>query len=99
MRPDPRYVEEARAIVERALRGYPAEVYLFGSWARGDARRLSDIDVAVLPKGDIPWSVLSRLRDELDESTIPYPVEVVDLRETSDEFRARVLREGIRWSA
>lgn len=99
MRPDPAYVDLVRGIVRSHLRGRDADVYLFGSWARGDARRTSDIDVAVLPKDDLPWIVLTRLREALEESSIPYPVEVVDLREVAPQFRARVLEEGIRWSA
>ena len=40
---------EARRIICRGLAGLRARVYLFGSWARGDARRTSDIDVAIDP--------------------------------------------------
>lgn len=99
VRPDPAYVDQVRAIVERELSGHAVDVYLFGSWARGEARRTSDIDVAVLPKGELAWAILSRLREALEESSVPYAVDVVDLREVSAEFRARVLREGVRWSA
>lgn len=97
--PSPRYLDEARAIVERELSGVAADVYLFGSWARGDPRRISDIDIAVLPRGPAPAAILSRLREAFEESSIPYPVDVVDLREASPSLRDRVLREGIPWSA
>lgn len=99
MRPSARYLDEARELVLRALEGFPADVYLYGSWARGDARRTSDIDVAVLPKSPIPPSVLAKLRESLEESHIPYPVEVVDLASASSSLRERVLKEGVRWSA
>lgn len=99
MQPDLAYADEVRSIVERELRGHRVDVYLFGSWARGAPRRTSDIDVAVLPRGELPPMALSRLREALEESSVPYPVDVVDLRDASDEFRARVLREGVRWSA
>lgn len=77
--PSDRYLDAAREIVLEVLAGQPADVFLFGSWARGDPRRTSDIDIAVLPRGRLPPGLLSRVREALEESTIPYPVDVVDL--------------------
>jgi predicted nucleotidyltransferase len=96
--PDRAYLDRVREIVARRLAGHAVDVYLFGSWARGEARRTSDIDVALLPREDLAASLVTKLREDLDESSVPYEVDVVDLRETTDEFRARVLREGVRWT-
>ncbi len=86
-----------RKIVLRRLRGYPARVYLFGSRARGDARRWSDVDVAVHARKRLPGSLLSEIREDLEESTVPYTVDVVDLAEAGAQFRSRVEREGVLW--
>jgi hypothetical protein len=43
--------------------------------------------------------VLATLRDALEESTIPYRVDVVDLAETDADFRERIRREGVLWIA
>ena len=93
-----RYLDEVRRL---ALREFPggAQVYLFGSFASGRARRGSDIDVAVLPRAGAAKGALSRLREALEESWVPHRVDVVDLREADPAFRERVLREGVRWSA
>jgi predicted nucleotidyltransferase len=80
------------------LHGYRAAVYLFGSWAAGTATRTSDIDVAVLPFERIPGHILSEVREALEESRIVYRVDLTNLSETSEEFRRRVLSEGILWS-
>ena len=82
-----------------ALAGWPADVFLFGSRARGDARRTSDIDVAIDPHGDVPRRIVSELREAFEESHIPLRVDVIDLRDASAGFRDRVRREGLRWSA
>lgn len=79
--------------------GNLAHVYLFGSWARGDPRRISDIDIAIGAEGPLPVALLSEIREALAESPLPYPVEVVDLAEISPGFRARILSEGIPWTA
>ena len=47
-------VDEVRRIVLNGLKGYRARVFLFGSWAKGDAGRTSDIDFAVLPLDPFP---------------------------------------------
>lgn len=90
-------LEEIRRIAHRVLDGQPVEIYLFGSWARGDAKRTSDIDIAILPTGPINSRIIAALRRELEESTVPYRVDVVALHEVDPAFRDRVLKEGIRW--
>ena len=91
-------LEEVRRIVLDALSENNAHVYLFGSWARGEATRLSDIDIAIVPYATLPRGTLARLRERLEESHVPYHVDVVDLTRTAPEFRRRVLAEGMLWS-
>ncbi len=92
-----RWLEAIRAIVFRELAGVSARVWLFGSRARGTARRTSDIDIAV--DGPIPIGLLSHVREALEESNVPVRVDVIDLRDADAGFRARVLEEGVLWSS
>lgn len=92
-------LNRVRNMVLEALAPVNAEVYLFGSQARGDVWTLSDIDVAVEPCEPLPAGLLARLREALEESTIPVRVDVVDLSDSDEDFRQRVRAEGIRWSA
>ena len=78
--------------------GKEVAVYLFGSWARGEATPCSDIDLAVESRTPLPSGLLARLRERLEESHVPYQVDVVDLRKADGAFRRRVLAEGIPWS-
>lgn len=41
------YIDRIRQLVLSVLADEEADVYLFGSWARGTARHGSDVDVAV----------------------------------------------------
>jgi len=91
-------LERVRAIVTRCLRDYNVSVYLFGSYARRMMRRGSDIDVAIDPLEQLPVDVLPRLRETLEESTIPQRVDLIDLSETSPAFRDAVRQQGIKWS-
>jgi hypothetical protein len=91
-------LENVRRIVLDAVGERNGKVYLFGSWARGEVTRLSDIDVAIDPLIPLPRGTLARLREQLEESHVPYHVDVVDLTRTSPEFRQRVLAEGVLWN-
>ena len=73
-------------------------VVLFGSWARDEIRQASDIDIALEPTGGFVESTLIHLREALEESTVPYAVEVVDLRLVDKGFKDRVATEGVRWT-
>lgn len=92
-------LEEVRRMTREVLRGQHAEVYLFGSWAIGKPRRSSDIDVGVYAPHPLPIGTLATLRERLEESAIPYRVEIVDLAETDAAFRDTVIRQGVRWNA
>jgi predicted nucleotidyltransferase len=86
---------ELRRLARVALAGRPIRVTLFGSRARGDARRFADIDVA-LDAGDVPvpMEVMVALREAVEQSRIPYRV---DLRDAGAELRAAVAEEGQIW--
>ena len=91
-------ITQARSIVQDVTGTFDVTVHLFGSWARGEAASYSDIDIAVDSPHPLPRGVLSQLRERFEESTIPYRVEVVDLRRTDPAFRQRIIKEGVRWS-
>jgi predicted nucleotidyltransferase len=74
-----------------------ARVYLFGSCATGLLRPSSDIDVAIDPRRRLASASFATLRERLEESDVPYDVDVVDLSTAPSEFANRVRREGIVW--
>jgi predicted nucleotidyltransferase len=80
-----------------ALGERDAAVYLFGSHARGEVRHASDIDIAILPREDLPVAFFAELAETIEESRIPYEVDLVDLRRVSPAFREEVIRSGIKW--
>lgn len=53
-------------ILELSKKKYPdAEIYLFGSQARGDAKKLSDWDLLILLNAEIiPFSLETEIMDE-----------------------------------
>ena len=92
-----RALREVRAVVARVLGARDATVYLFGSFASGTQRRTSDIDLAIESATPLPRTLLAKLRDALEESRVPYRVDVVDLAEANPEFCEHVRRTGRVW--
>ena len=98
MATESRYLAEVKRIVLRGLGPRAAKVYFFGSRASGAEHRYSDVDVAVLPLEPIPHRVWLELQERLEQSWVPFPVDLVNLEEAPAELRARVEREGVLWS-
>ena len=92
-----RNIEELRRIVLAALGEHDAEVWLFGSCARGEVFQHSDIDVAILPRDELPSGFFLDLTERVEESSIPYDVDIVDLRRAAPTLIDEVRREGVKW--
>ncbi len=90
-------IEELRRMVLDALGEHDAEVWLFGSCACGEPRQHSDIDIAILPRDGLPSSFFAGLAADFEESTIPYDVDLVDLRRADAALVDEVRRKGVKW--
>jgi predicted nucleotidyltransferase len=90
-------IEELRRMVLAALGGHDAAVWLFGSCARGEPQQHSDIDIAILPRDELPLVFFAELEADIEESMIPYDVDLVDLRHADPALVAEIRREGIKW--
>jgi len=99
MRPDQSQLDElVRRIVDAV---HPLRIILFGSAARGEMGRDSDVDVmVVMPEGTHRLRTSGYLHTQL--SGIPFPVDIIvatelDLEKYADDIGFiyhRVLREG-----
>lgn len=88
---------QLKHIILDSLKDQPVKVYLFGSWARNEEKRSSDIDIAFRSTEQIPMRQWVELREQIEESTIPYKVDLVDLTNANDVIIKKVKKEGIIW--
>ena len=91
-----RAIEELRRMVLDALGEHDAAVWLFGSCARDEPRQHSDIGVAP-PRDKLPSGFFAELAADFEESTIPYDVDLVDLRRADAALVDEVRRTGVLW--
>jgi predicted nucleotidyltransferase len=81
-------------LIVNELRKYsPKKIVLFGSRARGDNLKNSDIDIAV--DLNLSFREKRKLKEKIDLIAGLYSVDLVFFDEMNDEFRKKVLKEGI----
>ena len=79
-------------------RSKPVKIYLFGSWARGEAQCSSDVDIAVERHGTEDLTLqIDEFREALEDSCIIYNVDVVDMNMAAESLRQRIYKEGTLW--
>lgn len=92
-----RYIMELKGLLLNLLNDLDVDVFLFGSWARGTQKHSSDVDIGIDAHGkDISYQ-LALLREEIEESAVPYNVDIVDMNNASEAICASIRREGILW--
>jgi predicted nucleotidyltransferase len=85
--------EDHADIVRGVLRAHlpqGARAYVFGSRAHGEARRYSDLDLALEWDQPLGLDVIGEIAEALSESDLPYKVDIVDLLTVDPAFRARI---------
>lgn len=98
MNRDELYLQSEQCLRELLRTHLPPQtaIHLFGSRARGQHRWNSDIDLWVDANIDIVTK--SRLEDAIEESIIPYKVDIVTTQQLRGEFGEQVRKEAIPWT-
>ncbi|MCM0606891.1 MAG: nucleotidyltransferase domain-containing protein [Xanthomonadaceae bacterium] len=72
-----------------------SKVWIFGSRARGDEKKFSDLDVLYESKTLLPLSVLSKIKEDIEESKITIKVDIVLLKDLPKTFLPTTLKDRI----
>ena len=72
-----------------------AKVWVFGSRAKGTARRGSDLDLAIDTGRPLTRAETDALADAFHDSDLSYRVDVVDLHTVEPRFRAIIERDRV----
>ena len=90
---DEKYKIKLIAIIEKYLPG--SKIYLFGSRAKGRCRETSDVDISIDVGKKINSRLLYKIKDEIEESNIPYFVDVVDFNNVSEKMKEQILQGSV----
>ncbi len=88
-----KYIDFIKKAFDEHLSNY--KLYLFGSRAKGKARKYSDIDLAV-ESPELTSSIKSTLETYFVDSTIPYEIDIVDLNDISETFKNLITDDLVR---
>ncbi len=88
------YIQQLKEHVLTFLGKENVKIVVFVSRVRGDNIASSDIDIGFIPKGEFDRRGLALLREYVDDSNIPYIVDVVDFSTTSEQFKKEALKDA-----
>ncbi len=88
-------IEDLKQFLKEFFKDEDVKVYLFGSRAEGKNTPHSDIDLAFESNQNINKK-LSQLKYILEESNLPYKVDIVDLK-NAPYLKETVKEKGKRW--
>ena len=80
-------------IIQQILRKYPYKFYAYGSRAKAVAEEYSDLDLCY--RENIPWKIISNISGELEDSDLPFKVDLVAWEWMSPEFRETIKKDLI----
>ena len=63
------------------------EVRVFGSRITGKAKKYSDLDLAIIGKGRLARDRFYQMKEDFENSDLPFRVDVLDWHALSDEFQ------------
>lgn len=93
-----KYTELVQKIVLKKLKNLHCRVFLFGSRASGNYRFGSDFDIGINKlDSDTFLRMKYRILEELEESKVPWQVDIVNFDIVSDRFRKIAEKVIVEW--
>jgi len=92
-----KYMDILKGIVLAHVDRTTTAVFLFGSRADGQNTRLSDVDIGIW--GPAPLGAeRHRILTSIEESIVPYHVDLVDFHDADPAFRETAIKEIVLWN-
>ena len=85
--------EKHLRILKDILKNYPYKFYLFGSRAKGKSSKFSDIDICY--KENIPDKTTIKIKFELEDSNLPFFVDLVYWNNMPENFQKQIEKDLI----
>lgn len=93
-----KYVEMAKEIVLNLVEKENVDVFLFGSRAGNNYRHDSDLDIGFIGNSKLDEKLLRKIRENIENSIIPYHIDLVDFSKVDFEFKKIALQNIEIWN-
>ncbi len=90
---EPRHLLLVHEILQKHVPQY--EVWVFGSRAKGIAKKHSDLDIAILTTEPLCINANAELNEAFQESDLPYKVDIVDWACISETFKNIIKKDKV----
>ena len=90
---DKKYIDIIKKTINSELSNY--KLYIFGSRVKGNAKKYSDIDLAI-ESNELTDKIKSRLDFLFENSTIPYEIDIINLNTITENFRNCIINDLVR---
>ncbi len=75
-------------MIRKILVKYPYKFFVFGSRVKATSSKFSDLDLAF--EDEIPKATIALIREEFEQSNLPYKVDLIDLKTCSEDFKSLI---------
>lgn len=79
----------------KPLKSRGADVWIFGSRARGDQKTYSDLDILYEAQEDLKFGDLALIQENLEESNLAVKVELVSRSDLAEAYRNQIEKEKV----
>ncbi|MGB9591769.1 MAG: nucleotidyltransferase family protein [Candidatus Kryptoniota bacterium] len=93
-----KYLEITRKIILNLIDKETVTVFLFGSRVGKNVKHDSDIDIGFISKNKLEQKLFSKIAEALEESIVPYHVDLIDFGKLEKEFKEIALGEIEIWN-
>lgn len=88
-------VQAIKKIIYKHLPKDKYNTFIFGSRAGSSARAWSDFDIGIKGEEKVPLSTIGLIKEDLENSRIPYKVDIVDFCRVPQKFRTVAQKKTI----
>ncbi len=82
--------------VIKPLEKMNAAVWCFGSRARGDHQRFSDLDLMIEARANLSREI-GKILERLQEGNFPFKIDLVQLSDFADSYKTNYMQERVRF--
>ena len=92
-----KYLKKLKTAALTAFKNQRVKIILFGSRARADNHKRSDVDIGLLAQGKLDKRKLLQLKEKVESLNLPYKVEIVDFSAVSKDFKKEAMKGAVLW--
>lgn len=79
--------KEITDIIGKYLNVSEYRIFFFGSRVSGKGNQYSDIDIGIEGSSEIPYEIMAKIKEDVENLPTLYKIEIVDFKKVSFDFQ------------